>query len=124
MERMPRLKKGVERLAAAGGTQYYGPKASRTKIVQMAAEDDKYWDREIRRPAISFLARRARALPAIPADAAAALASVVGKPDHGHRRRDSDPFADDKRGPKEKRKDHGDGCRGGGSGSSLPLGAS
>lgn len=112
MERMPRLRRDVERLAASGGAHDYDPRAPWIKIFQLAAEDDKFWDKEVRRPAIAFLARRVRAVPAMPAAVAAALANVVGGPgtDPG-RGRDVDPLADVKR--RKKRGGSGGGRRDG-----------
>eukprot|EP00969_Alexandrium_andersonii_P286582 12668752-Alexandrium_andersonii.AAC.1 len=52
------------------------PGAPWIKVFHAAAEDDKFWDKEIRRPATAFLARGIRAAPSLPAPAAEALANI------------------------------------------------
>ena len=49
-EHMPRI---ARRLATANGGKY----PTWTEVFLEAAKDDRYWDKEVRRPAVNFLAR-------------------------------------------------------------------
>ena len=49
-------------------------------VFQIAARDEAYWDKEVRRPAVAFLTRGASgAMPTVSAHASAAVAGILGK---------------------------------------------
>eukprot|EP00969_Alexandrium_andersonii_P181378 8014511-Alexandrium_andersonii.AAC.1 len=54
----------------------YDASAPWIKVFHATAEDDKFWGKETRRPAMAFQARGIRAAPPLPAPAAEALANI------------------------------------------------
>lgn len=59
-ERFPRLRRELERQYEAGALPpgvKYNPAQPWDGVFQAAARDDRYWDKEVRRPATAFLAR-------------------------------------------------------------------
>ena len=58
----------------------YDPRRPWVAVFCAAARDEQYWDREIRRPALSFLARGSTsAMPTVSPSAAAAVSNILGK---------------------------------------------
>ena len=82
-ELFPRLRRELERLHSANrsiNSVVFDPRQPWAAVFVAAARDEAFWDREVRRPAISFLARGSSvAVPAVSAQASEALAGILGK---------------------------------------------
>ena len=81
-EAFPRIRRELERLHALSRSMNgiaFDPSQPWASVFVAAARDESFWDREVRRPALSFLARGSlNAVPAVSAQASEALAGILG----------------------------------------------
>ena len=83
-EHFMRIRRELERAKVTGARTVQGtpfdPDQPWNAVFIAAARDEIYWDREVRRPAGAFLIRgSSAAMPAVSAQAAAAVAGILGK---------------------------------------------